>query len=291
MVTVPPDPMRNSVTTSAVIDARDARSCLASAARRTADLVESLDLERPVPGSEWTVGDTAAHLIFALRGFTLSASGEYELWFAIEDNFPAVRTPVRVEAVNRFFLAAEPRGTAGAMAASITQGVDAFLAATTSLHPDQTIPTPWYGPDETLTVAQATCLLLGEQVVHGYDMAQAVGRPWPISKHDALLVLEGVRPMMPKLADPDAIGDVSATFELRLGRANRFVVRVADRAVVVEPAADQRIDCHVLADPVALLLLAYGRTSQWHAIGRMKMITWGTKPWLAFRFSSFFSNP
>lgn len=66
---------------------------------------------------------------------------------------------------------------------------------------------------------------------------------------------------------------------------------VGDGGVVVEPSTGQRVDCHVLADPVALLLLAYGRTGQWRPIGRGQMMTWGTKPWLAFRFMSFFSNP
>ncbi len=143
-------------------------------------------------------------------------------------------------------------------------------------------------------MAQATCLLLGEQVVHGYDIAKAVGRKPSIGKQDAVLIFGAVQEMLPKIADPAAIGGVTATYELHLagaGRSGRFVVRVADGAAVVEACAGQRVDCHVLAEPVALMLLGYGRINQWQAIGRAKMITWGTKPWLAFRFTSFFSNP
>jgi uncharacterized protein (TIGR03083 family) len=286
-----PDPPRYAVTSTAVIDARDARLCLLAAAARTAELIESLAMDPPVSGSEWTVGDTAAHLIFALRGFTSSALGDYAEWFEWEAMIPNTRTPVRVEVLNRTLLAVEPRGSAAEMAAWITKGAEAFVAASASLHPDQAMPTPWYGPDETLTVAEATCLLLGEQVVHGYDVATAAGRKWPISKQDALLIFQAVRAMMPKIADPAGIGDVNATYELHLGRADRFVVRIADGAALVEPVAGQRIDCHLLADPVTLMLLGYGRISQWNAIGRMKLIAWGTKPWMAFRFVSFFSNP
>ncbi|MDP9072561.1 MAG: hypothetical protein M3N98_00055, partial [Actinomycetota bacterium] len=173
----------------------------------------------------------------------------------------------------------------------VVAGADTFLAATAGLPPDQPVATPWYGEGASLTVHQATCLLLGEQIVHGYDMAKAAHRPWPISDHDALLTFAAARAMMPKLADPVAIGATTATFELRLGRAERFVVRVADRAVATEPVAGQAIDCHVLADPVAMLLLGYGRISQWRAIGRAKMITWGRRPWLAFRLPAFFSQP
>ncbi len=283
--------MNGTRSSPAPIDTEEARRHLADAARRTAELIGSLDQDLPIAGSEWTVGDTAAHLLIALRGFTHSAIGDYREWYEWEDRLPKAPTPVRVAALNRAMLAAEPRHDASATGAAIAEAADAFIAATAALPPQQAVPTPWYGDNQTLKVAEATCLLLGEQVVHGYDIARAVGRKWPISKQDALLIFEAGRQMMPKIADPATIANVSATYDLRLGRTTRFVVQVADGAVTVEPASGQRVDCHVLAEPVALLLLAYGRTNQWHAIGRLKMITWGTKPWLAFRFASFFSKP
>jgi Mycothiol maleylpyruvate isomerase N-terminal domain len=275
-------------------DTRDARRALAAAARRNAEVIGSVDLDLPVKGSEWSVGETASHLVIALRGFTASAIGEYGAWYQWEDRIPNVRTPERLEALNRAMIAAEPKLRPAAAARATTDSADAFLAATDALPPDQDIATPWYGPDTTLTVAQATCLLLGEQVLHGYDIAKAVGRRPSISKQDAVLIFAAVQAMLPKMADPTAIRGVTATYELHLagaGRSGRFIVRIADGAAVVEPCAGQRVDCHVLAEPVALMLLGYGRINQWQAIGRAKMITWGTKPWLAFRFTSFFSNP
>jgi hypothetical protein len=277
--------------TRSALDVGHARRCLATAARRNADMVALLDLDQPVKGSEWTVGATATHLIVALRGFTHSASGEYEEWFAWEERIPTGPAAQRLKVLNRAMIAAEPRQGPAATARAITDGVDAFLSATSSLPPDRSVQTPWYGAGNTLTVAQATCLLLGEQVLHGHDIANSAGRKYPITREEARLIFEAVQQMLPKMADPTTIGDVSATYELRLGGSSRFVVRVADGAATVEPATGQRVDCHVLAEPVALLLLGYGRINQWQAIGRFKMITWGTKPWLAFRFTSFFSNP
>jgi uncharacterized protein (TIGR03083 family) len=277
-----------------LIDSRPARRGLTAAAQRNAEMIASLDLDRPVPGSEWSIGETAAHLIVALRGFTHSALGEYEAWNEWEDRAPVAPATQRLEVLNRAMIAAEPRRSPLASARAITEGAEAFLRATDALPSDQAVLTPWYGTGTSLTVAQATCLLLGEQVVHGYDITRAVGRKASISKQDAVLIFSAVQQMMPKMADPAAIGKVTATYELHLagaGRPARFVVRIADGGAVVEPASGQRVDCHVLADPVALLLLGYGRISQWQAIGRAKMITWGTKPWLAFRFTSFFSNP
>jgi uncharacterized protein (TIGR03083 family) len=273
------------------VNAFDARASLAAAAQRNAEMIGSLDPDQPVAGSDWTVGDTAAHLIIALRGFTNSARGQYQEWYEWADRIPNGRTPDRIETLNRAMLAAEPRLRPDATARAITAGAEAFLAATASLPAQQPVRTPWYGPNESLTVAEATCLLLGEQVMHGYDVARAVGRKWPISQQDALLIFEAGRQMMPKIADPAAIGAVTAAYDLRLGRSARFIVRIADGRATIEDPAGQRVACHVLADPVAMLLLAYGRINQWNAIGRAKMITWGLKPWMAFRFASFFSNP
>jgi hypothetical protein len=273
------------------VDIADARNRLAHYAERNAELFKSLDPGLQVRKSEWTVGETAAHLIFALRGFTDSAIGNPDEWFQWADQIPQARTPERIVAVNRALIPAEPRRDRASAAQAVVEGAHRFLTATASLSPTQPVPTPWYGDGESLTVAEATCLLLGEQVVHGYDLARSFRRRWPITNEDALLIFEAGRQMMPKIADPVAIGRTAAVYELRLGRGSRFVVRVADGSVAVEPSAGQRIHCHVSADPVALMLLAYGRTGQWRPISRGKMMTWGRKPWLAFRFSSFFSNP
>src|SRR5580692_9946964 len=96
-------------TSPPLTDTRDARRRLAAAARRNAEVIGSLDLDLPVKGSEWTVGDTASHLIIALRGFTDSALGDYEVWHEWEDRIPNVRTPERIAVLNRAMIAAEPK--------------------------------------------------------------------------------------------------------------------------------------------------------------------------------------
>src|SRR5580700_10250510 len=89
-------------------DTRDARRALAAAARRNAEVIGSVDLDLPVKGSEWTVGETASHLIIALRGFTHSALGDFGAWYEWEDRIPNVRAPERLEVLNRAMIAAEP---------------------------------------------------------------------------------------------------------------------------------------------------------------------------------------
>ncbi len=273
------------------VDPALARHSLMAAAGRTAELVASLDMDRPVAGLDWSVGETAAHLVIALRVFTSSVLGDDREWREWEDRIPDVATPDRMEIVNRLMIAAEPRRVAAAAARAIADGAGAFLAATAGLSPAQVLPTPWYGRNDTLTVAAATCLLLGEQVIHGHDMARSARRRWPIRREDALLIFDAVRTMMPKLANPAMLDGVSASYDIRLGRSSRFVVTFGHGTASVEPGPGHGVDCHLLAEPVALLLLGYGRTTQWRAIAGGKLLTWGRRPWLAFRLPGFFSHP
>jgi uncharacterized protein (TIGR03083 family) len=281
------------MTDTALISIRTARVALASAADRSAALIRSVgDMDLRLPDSEWTVGDTAAHLIFALRGFTASAAENDAEWLDVAERLPPTSaTFERVAAVNRVLIAAEPERSPDAAAKAIINGVDAFLTVTATLAPSQVIRTPWYGEAESLAVADATALLLGEQVLHGYDIARAAGRKWPIAKSDAHLIAQAVQTMMPKMAKPEALGNLVATYRFHLGGEGGFVVRCARGTITVEPTGSQRIDCHVAADPASFLLLGYGRTNQWRPIARGKMITLGRKPWLAFRFAGFLTHP
>jgi hypothetical protein len=69
------------------------------------------------------------------------------------------------------------------------------------------------------------------------------------------------------------------------------VVRFNDGVAAVEPARGQTIDCHLSADPVDLMLVVYGRISQWGPIARGRLLAWGRKPWLGLRFKNLFFNP
>jgi uncharacterized protein (TIGR03083 family) len=278
-------------TTSTALQVGASRQSLAEYGRRNAELFGSSDMGRRLNRSEWTVGDTASHLIFALRGFTDSAAEHYDEWLATESQIPNLRTTDRVAALNRVLIPNEPFRSPVQAGRDIAAGVDRFLSVTASLPPEQRIQTPWYGVGESLSVAEATCLLLGEQVMHGYDVARTLGRKWPITKSDALLVFGVVRTMMPKIVDSPAMGKTRAKFKLHLGPRDSFVVNVADGKAVVEPDSGQHVQVHLAADPVALALVGYGRINQWSAIARGKLFAWGTKPWLAFRFKSFFCNP
>jgi Mycothiol maleylpyruvate isomerase N-terminal domain len=275
---------------TADVDLPLARRALTAAAARSAALVTSLpDIQGRLDRSEWTVGEVAAHMVIGLRGFTDAVTNDSKEWRPLIPDTASYRE--RLTGLNRITIAAEPRRGAPDGGRAITDAAAAFLAATDDLGPSEKIATPWYGDHATHTVLSATCLLVGEQLIHGYDIARSVGRRWPISGDEATVVFEGIRAMLPLVINPASAGNLSASFEVHVGRRSRFVVRVAEGVVDVGPAGESRVDCHIAGTPTALVLVGYRRISQWQAIGTGRLIAWGRKPWLGLRFVNLFHQP
>ena len=134
-----------------------------------------------------------------------------------------------------------------------------------------------------------TALLLGEQVVHGLDVARAAKVRWQVDPRDALLVAPGVLSIAPQYLRPSAAA-VRASFELRIKGASRYRLAV-DRGNAVVTEAGEKSDCVITADPVAFLLLGYGRITQWSPIIRGKLRAGGRKPWLAMKFATLLESP
>ena len=129
---------------------------------------------------------------------------------------------------------------------------------------------------------------LGEHLLHGRDIARAVGRPWPLDPRDARLVLDGAFAWAPLFVDAERARGLTAAFELRVRGGPRGVFRFGDGRLRVEPSPAGPVDCRVAADPVALLLVVYGRTGPWGPIARGRLLAWGRRPWLGLRFARAF---
>jgi hypothetical protein len=158
--------------------------------------------------------------------------------------------------------------------------------------PQMECETPWYGPGLTRTPDCLTALALSELTVHGHDVATGAGRPWPISAKHARIILSTVCPQMwPLVVRPEACRGAPVTYEVRLrGNGPRFVVRVADGTAEVRSAGGP-VDCVISADPVTLLLVAYGRMPLGRALLRGGMLAWGRRPWLGLRYGGLFFTP
>jgi uncharacterized protein (TIGR03083 family) len=261
------------------------KDALPAAARRTAELLRRFDnATAPVPGLSWNTAETAAHMVGDLRDYA-QALNRHTNGYMTHAN--RQESPSRLSAaVNARHLEEVPERNLGHLADQMQDAVTAYLTAAASADDSSTITTP---NGLAIDAPTMTALLLGEQVVHGLDIARAARIRWDIEPRDALLIAPGVLSIAPQYLRRSAAA-VRASFELRIKGASRYRLAVDGGSAVVTDAGEKS-DCVITADPVAFLLLGYGRISQWSPIMRGRLRASGRKPWLAMKFATLLESP
>jgi hypothetical protein len=265
----------------------DVAAALVGAAGRTARLLRSgLDPAARVPGLTWNAAETAAHLVGDLREHTAILTGTHQASGTAGGRTAAERGA----AANRAQLDALPERDLTVLADLIEEAAAEFsaaLAAQPSRGPVVTANGVPMGP------ATLASVLLGEQLIHGLDLARSVRRPWSIARGDALRVIPGIMAVAGDYLDRDAAHGLHVSYELRFGPGDRYRFAVDGATATAGPAEGRpgRPDCVITADPVAFLLVGYGRAGQWSQILRGKLRAGGRRPWLALRFSSLLTRP
>ena len=262
------------------------KDALRAAVGRTAELLRRVDTaDSRVPGLAWTAAETAAHMVGDLRDYA-QALTRHTNGYMTHANRPQ-ESPSRLSAaVNARHLEEVQERDLGRLANLLEEAAIAYLAAAVAADDTAAISTP---NGLVISPPTMTCLLLGEEVVHGLDIARAARTRWDIRPDDALMVIPGVLTVAPQYLRPTAAA-TRVSFELRIRGANRYRMAV-DRGKAVVTAADGKSDCVITADPVAFLLLGYGRISQWSPILRGKLRAGGRKPWSALTFARLLDSP
>ncbi|MGH9009163.1 MAG: maleylpyruvate isomerase N-terminal domain-containing protein, partial [Acidimicrobiia bacterium] len=148
-----------------------AREGLTDMGERCARLVEDLeDTSIPIPGSEWTVREAAVHLAVGPRMVAARATGQIESSAAPFDReIFAARM--------RSMFADNPETDPKKLAEQVREGYGVLLEVIATIRADQ--PIAYYAGLRPNFAAIAS-INLGEPLLHGYDIATAVGVPWPI---------------------------------------------------------------------------------------------------------------
>lgn len=269
------------------------RTAILDVAASACDLVRSIpDMAAPIPRSKWNVGQAAAHLVVVFRAFTDAIEGRLEYWderYGVDH----LATWARLAAGNERTIGdVADRDDPRALANQLSQGVHSFLAATASRSPDYSFSTPWYGETTTRVLGSMTCLVLGELILHCYDIAAGRGSRWTIDPEQARRIISGVfTSQIPLVVDPEAARGVQAVYQIDVRGGPRFVVSFEEGSASVEPVGSRGVDCHLAGDPVSILLFGYGRVDQWPLIARGKLRAWGRKPWLGPKFRKLLLKP
>ena len=222
----------------------DVMDALHGASARFVDLVASLgpsDAALPVAGLDWNVGETIAHVLTVVRrGFADRRRSSAAAETASLNEVCLEETPER-----------DPRALAELLRADVHTALDVVFP---KIADDREFP---FHGGVTTTMTPALHVVLGEFVIHGYDVAHATGHPWPITDHEAMLLVPGelfgawLRPGAPdesyelRLGDEPPLGDEQAIrFEIRGG------------SLLVGPGTGSTV---IAMDPVAFVLGFYNR--------------------------------
>lgn len=232
--------------------------------------------QRQADRSEWKCWQVLAHLVAVTEGYTEYAKGR-RTPIADVTNLPTESLRMIGEVGE-----AEP----AALASRVQRAVDAFDEAASALQDGELFY--WHGME--IPVQAAKGILLGELLVHGLDVARAHGEAWPISPADAIGVIEGVMAVAPAFVTP-AAEHLTANIRLKLRRGPRWILRFDSGALTVEPDTKCRVDWTISSDPVAFLLLSYGRDKQFRHLATGRVAAWGRRPRIGLRFDTYIAKP
>jgi len=268
------------------IDLPATNAALRAAAARTADLLGTVtNPQAPVPGLTWTVAELAAHIAGDIEHYTGFVTGERDPGGYLERAAAATTASERSTIGNALLLEEVTERDIPTLAARYVPDVDRFIAASATRPVDEPILT---ANGIKMTVPVIATALLGEQLVHGFDLARALGQRWTISRADALLVVAGAVQLLPDYVNREATKAMHVAYELRFRGGRRYRLAIDDGATI-EPAGAP-VDCWISADPAAFLLVGYGRIGQWGQVLRGRIMSGGRRPWLGLKFGALISS-
>jgi uncharacterized protein (TIGR03083 family) len=261
---------------------------LRQAAAATGELLGSISDSRadvPVPGLAWTVAETAAHLVALLRQSAAFASGTRD-GAAERAALPSSGgIGERLALANARELDRLGERRIPVLRQLLESSVDEYATLIAGRRDGTPVETT-FGPEDP---AAMTAALVGEQLVHGFDLARAIGRRWTIDPDAARLTLTGLAPFLPYMVDAEAIRHVRARIEVRIVGGPRFTLVLDHGKAAVEPA-DGRCDCWIQAQPVPYLLTGYSRVNRWLPLLRRQIRAGGRRPWIAARLASYLTS-
>ena len=263
----------------------DPLAAVATMARRLADLVRSLpEADRPAVGV-WNARQLAVHV-----------AQVYELDAGLAEGGPSGLGPFAdLGAFTVGQVDDDLERDPAVLARRIESGAERVQAAMALTSHHGSLETPFFDGIRLPRQAVVGHLVL-ESLVHGFDLARVLGRPWALDRaHAEVAVRDFVFELLPRLGPTDMVSEraanVRAAFDVRVGGVGALRMDFDHGALVVGGRSERPVDCHVWADPRALVLVTFKRVGLWGAIARRQMLAWGRKPWLGLQLPSYVAAP
>lgn len=151
---------------------------LASAAQRVVDLLRSAGpsaTTMAVPGTDWSVGETAAHVA--------------TLWSRVLGDPRRSASAAEMAALNETCLSEYTERDLGAIAEQLAADVAAGITLLKAVSLDHEVH---FHAGQTITIRSAFAVLVLEHVLHGRDIADAIGATLPVDQAAVGRALRGI---------------------------------------------------------------------------------------------------
>lgn len=243
--------------------------------RRFAALLSVTPSRTPIPGSDWTAGEVAGHLLTVLRRYTRGnpnglspdAAGVAGLNAIELDELDLVSV---AEILDRVW--------------QELADLEQLLPRTIDLH----TRLKFHGGVE-IDAAAALGNLIGEFLVHGRDVALARRKTWQIGSRNAALVLNVVMQVGPAYVAPGA-GDLK--LGIRTPESNPWILDLVDGQLTSRAATHREpVDLLLYSRAQPLLLTMYGRIGIPKAALLGTTVLGGRRPWRITRLPGAFVSP
>ena len=220
----------------------------------------------PIPGMRWRAGEIGAHLTASLRDAVTLLSGEGPSAYA--GRFDAGVDQRLVDAIPE----REPRE----LARLLREAATAYLAVIGDREGSEAPGLPG-----GLSIEGLTAIVTLDLNLHGHQIGTATRAGWRINAQE---VRDSVEIVLPFLVDREYAQGFSGTYEVRFKGATplRYGVR---RGEYLTHERVSEVDCRIRAECAPFLLNGIGLFPLWKAALTGAMISYGRRPWLAFRLT------
>ncbi|WP_026413604.1 maleylpyruvate isomerase N-terminal domain-containing protein [Actinomadura oligospora] len=259
------------------------RASLQETGERFADLVSAAPDPSAMATDAWTIADTVAHVaaISWLDAVLIDPDAPEPPVPDLLERLRAINVD-GVHAFNVVVLDAFAERDAKALLDRLRECLAFMHDRTADRDPSETVS--WIGGAQ-LPLAGLFGHMINELLLHGYDIAASLGRPWDIPSRDASyffgeFIVGMSRNGLGHLLDgggrprPRPI-----SVEFRSAYTDPVVLRLHN-GVITAHAPDGAPDVRVTFDPAAFNLMMFGRLSKPRAALTRKVTVGGRRPWL-----------
>ena len=223
----------------------------------------------------WSVAETANHLSHCYPSFV----DVFRRGFSVGID--------EIDAHSAEVLAEDHERDLDVLADRIETGAREYTGVVASLDEDEPVE---FFKGMQVPASGVTATLLGETLVHGYDIARAEGLPWAIEPAHAIMTIQRMIPVMVHFVDAEAAAEVNAGFEIRLRGGDRSYWYFDVGRLAIEDSQLRPVDCRISAEPVTFMLMSYNRIGPTVPVLSAKVAIWGRRPWLATRLGGVFKT-